>query len=424
MTLASGTLHAPPKSQPWRWSEIQLLATVMLINIVDGLDNQLLPLSLGTLSREWGVHPAVFSGAVSAGFVGAALGTPIGGWLGDRWGRKPAIITGMLTLGLMTLTMAFCRTTGELVIARLGAGIGLGTCLPPMMALVIETVTPEKRGTAVALTMFSLPLGLTLSGVAVPRLNEAFSWEVSVIVCSSAVLAVAALASLTLREAPRDADAGGHRQAGESLGSRLRNSLRGLAMGTALALVGGMFLVYIAVAVVLSWLPVVSLGLGFSQVDAGQAISLWTLSGMAGTLATGWAVNRIGASGAAKLIVGGFGGSALISSAVLAAVPDDIRALYLSAGFVGFFASAAITALYSAAAEQFPSQVRAKGLAITTLAGKAGGVIGGASGVIVLALPSLAAFFGTLGAIVLAGWLCLLTEGRQKSDSGPAEASV
>lgn len=410
-------LTAHPAKSGWRWEHVQMLGTIMLINIVDGLDNQLLPLSVGVISAEWGHSPAMFSGAVSAGFLGAALGTPIGGWLGDRWGRKPAILSGMLVFGLLTLAMAWCDTTGQLTVARLIAGIGLGTCIPPMLALVTESVPPEKRGTAVALTMLSMPLGLTLAGVVIPRLNDTMGWKTSFVVCSLAVFAVAALALATLRERPRPDQPKSPQHPLAKPPSAISSFLSGLTVPTVLALMGAIFLVYVAMSAALSWLPTFSVSRGITQITAGQAISFWSLSGMAGTLIAGWAVNRFGSTTAARLIVAGFAAGSLASAALLAIIGASAFTLYFAASLTGLFASGAITVLYAAAAEQFPQTMRAQGLAAVTLAGKAGGVAGGGSGLILLALPTLAGFFAVLGAVTLAAFSCLLTAGRKRPQS-------
>lgn len=401
------------KSQ-WTGSEIRVLAIVMLINIVDGLDNQLLPLSVGVIAREWDIGPAAFSAAISAGFLGAALGTPLGGWMGDRFGRKTAILFGMMLFGLFTAAMAFCATTDQFVAARLLSGIGLGACLPPMLALVVESVSEDKRGTAVAMTMLSMPLGLTLSGVVIPRLQLALGWSTAFLYCAIAVFAAFAIAALFLREPPRPVPGAlpdarpeapdlpahaakpGHWQA----------LTREMDRSALIATMGAIFLVYVVMSTALSWLPSFALGQGMSQIVSGQTISFWSIAGMVGTLLAGWAVNRLGGIRATYLVVGGFALACLTSAAMFAVMGEFAGALYFAAALSGLLASGAITVLYAAATQIVPQRVRSSGMSIVTLAGKAGGVVGGASGVAMLALPGLHLFFLAMG--MVAGAACLV----------------
>lgn len=413
---ASANAHPPT---PWSGKEIRILATIMLINIIDGLDNQILPLSIGPISQDLGVAAADFSGAVSAGFLGAALGTPLGGWLGDKWGRKPGILFGMLIFGLFTLSMYACVTPGQFTIVRLLAGIGLGMCLPPMLALVVESVTDDKRGTAIALTMLSMPLGLTLSGIIIPRLQLAIGWQNTFLYCGLLVLAVAAFSLFSLREPERDRPDSGDSEATEqSLTQRISSLLSKLDLSVIVALTVSMFLVYIAMSAALSWLPAFAFEQGLSQTVSGQAIAFWSFSGMVGTVLSGWAANRLGGIRAAKLVVLGFAIAGLLAGAMLLLVGNNSYALYASAALGGLLASGTITVLYAATAERVPSAIRSSGVSAVTLAGKSGGVVGGASGVVMLTLPSLAGFFAVIGAIAAAGWLSLLwgTKSFEKSD--------
>ena len=80
--------------------------------------------------------------------------------------------------------------------------------------------------------------------------------------------------------------------------------------------------------------------------------------------------------------------------------------------------SGAVAVLYATSADNFPQGARANGMALVTLAGKAGGIAGGGSGFVMLALPSLAGFFAALGAILIPAWLLIWSVGSRRRRLG------
>jgi MFS transporter, AAHS family, 4-hydroxybenzoate transporter len=392
----------------WTFREVTLLATVMLINVIDGLDLQLLPLSLAAIGADWSLEPGHFSAAMSAGFAGQAVGTFVGGWLGDRWGRKQAILSGMILFGLMTMVMGICTSPEQLFFTRLIGGLGYGIVLPPMLAMVVEGVGQAKRGPAVAVVMLSMPLGIMLAGATIPRLNLLWDWNTTFLICGAAVFVVVAIGLVTFPSrtsaVQATAPAAPAMERRQIIGNLLGN---GGARAVA-SLAGGMCLAYIVMAIIISWLPSFAENHVSSAIVAGQAISIWSLAGMIGTITAGVAVARFGEERAAKLILGGLTVATLGSSLAFVALGSSDAALYATSAVSGLFANAAITVLYSVASTRFSQDVRATGIAIVSLGGKTGGMIGGAIGFLVLLLPSMAGFFALLGGVALAALLILM----------------
>ena len=401
----------------WTAHEIILLATVMLINVVDGVDNQLLPLSLAMIGEDWGLSAGSFSAAMSAGFAGQALGTPIGGWLGDRWGRKQAILTGVTVFGLMTIVMGLCRNPEELFVARLIGGIGYGAVLAPMLAMVVEGVSPGKRGPAVALTMLSMPLGITLAGVAVPRLNLLWDWNTTFVLCGAAVFVVAAIGYLSFPSRGNIAMSNSANTVQIDLPQTMKKLFGRAGIGITAPIAIGMCLAYTVMAIGLSWLPSFAHDHVSSPIVAGQAIAFWSFAGMAGTLVAGAAVSRFGEMRATRIIIGGLLVATLGSALALAGFGPSDAMLYAAAATTGLFSNASITVLFSAASSSFAEDVRSSGIAVVSLGGKAGGMIGGASGFLVLLMSSLSGFFALLGGVAFVALVTVVIGFRRQSGS-------
>src|SRR5262252_6195022 len=73
-----------------RWTPYQklLVALAALTILFDGIDNQLLGVTIPSLMREWGLARASFAPVASLSLFGMMIGGMIAGVAGDRYGRR------------------------------------------------------------------------------------------------------------------------------------------------------------------------------------------------------------------------------------------------------------------------------------------------------------------------------------------------
>ena len=431
MVPSIASMDASDSGDGGRWTALQvrLMATVMLINVIDGIDYQLLAVSLSTIAREWNEPAEAFRIAMTAGFFGAALSTPIGGWLGDRIGRKRAIILGVLLFSTFTTSMGLCRTIPQLIIARFISGFGLGICLPPMLALVVETARPRQRGTVVSLTMLSSPLGIALAGLLAPLIIPAYGWRMLFVICGSAAIGIGLIAMVALIESPvwLLRSASNHSRAktlAQNLGISLSSSRQGgeasrrspiRAVFTAarpLSLFGlfaAMFSIYVTMSIVLSWLPAFLAMRQFPLQLSSTVISAWSLAGIAGTLLAGLAVTLLGMARGVGYILFGTALALVLTGAATTFVDPrvgtGVTVFFAFIALSGMGVSATITALFAAATEAFPTDARATGVGIISLSGKVGGIAGAALGSFTLTFTAVSSFFWTAGAVAMLAWI-------------------
>ena len=90
-----------------RWTGYQKLLVfgTALTIILDGVDNQLLPNTIPTLIKEWGLPRAAFINALASGPFGMMIGGLIGGVMGDRMGRRTALLASVITFGVLTIAL-------------------------------------------------------------------------------------------------------------------------------------------------------------------------------------------------------------------------------------------------------------------------------------------------------------------------------
>lgn len=398
----------------WPALRIRTLLVLMAINVIEGIDNQLFAVSLPAISHDWSVAPGDLAPALTATMAGAAVATPLGGWLGDCLGRKRTIIGGVVLFALGTILTALPDGNAGMIACRLLTGLGLGACLPPILAFATEAVEPHQRGTAVALTMFSLPLGLSISGVLGPVLLGWIDWRPTFVLCGLVALALAGLAALLLREPPAASRA--EDKAVDALSLRSEIDERRRLFACVLAVI---FLVYVVVTIGLSWLPSVLNSLGYALGAAAGVTAAWSFAGMAGTLASGWIADRQGPARALRIILAALvvvlaGVMALTAGAGQGGLPPSAM-LIVSGGCVGLLVNAAITATYGLTAAGFSAQARARVIGIVSFTGKIGGIGAAAAGPAIFLIGSVAGVFALLLGVAAMAALAAFALPRQLS---------
>ncbi|WP_321803709.1 MFS transporter [Burkholderia sp. BCC1993] len=165
----------------------------------------------GKMTAELGISP-VWEGLIAAGALfGILVGSPLGGWAGDRFGRKPLF---MLDMGLFVLasfmqffvgSMQFFATSPmQLFVVRLLMGIAIGAEYSVGWPMLSEFSPSRIRGRLMGLTLIAWYAGFMFAfivGYLLDRYTE-LGWRN--ILGSSTFIAVALfLGRLGMPESPR-----------------------------------------------------------------------------------------------------------------------------------------------------------------------------------------------------------------------------
>ena len=113
--------------------QIAVVAFVGTVMIFDGLDIQLSALVAPVIMAEWALSKTDFASVLAAALIGMTVGTPIGGWLGDRLGRRWTLIASVAFFGAATMACSAADSLRMLVALRFIGGLGFGA------AMVIDT---------------------------------------------------------------------------------------------------------------------------------------------------------------------------------------------------------------------------------------------------------------------------------------------
>src|ERR1700744_4388924 len=149
----------PPQTYAW-----YVIAVLFIVTLLSQLDRQLPALLVKPLRHDFAINDTGFSflqGGAFAIFY-AFAGVPLG-WLVDRTVRRNMIVVGMLIWSAMTVFSAFAMDYHQMVIARMGVGIGEAVLAPAAYSMIADYVAPNRRGRSLAVYYVALAIGSGVS---------------------------------------------------------------------------------------------------------------------------------------------------------------------------------------------------------------------------------------------------------------------
>jgi len=277
-----------------RWP-IALLTIIYVLNFVDrqlvGILGQPMKAELGLTDRQLGL----LSGVAFALFY-TTLGLPIAR-IAERKSRVGVIAVSLGLWSAMTALCGMARSVPQLVLVRLGVGLGEAGFAPTAQSLIADLVRPERRATALSLFSLGIPAGMLIGAVAGGWLAQSLGWRMAFVWLGLPGIALAILLALTLREPPRSAPTAAH----PSLIDVARTLWRApgfahVAAGASIASFAGYGLTSFAVPLLMRryGLPIGDAASGFGLV-AGVSIGLGIGSG-------GWLADRRASAGRGGLV--------------------------------------------------------------------------------------------------------------------------
>ncbi|MFO6447281.1 spinster family MFS transporter [Erythrobacter sp. NE805] len=227
------------------------------------------------------------------------LGIPIARFADRPTTSRPRLIAVALALwSAMTALCGLAQNFWQLLLARIGVGVGEAGCTPPAHSLISDIVPPDRRASALAFYSLGIPLGTLLGMIIGGTLSDLVGWREAFFVVGLPGLLLAPAVWFVLRE-PRRAEAASLPRAedrpaalpfGEAVGAIMRSRAYVLLL---LAGSGASFLAYGKA----TWTTI------FFQrthdLSAGQT-GLWFgliagAGGMLGTWLGGYLADRFGA---------------------------------------------------------------------------------------------------------------------------------
>jgi MFS family permease len=193
------------------------------IYIVNYLDRQVINILAEPIKRE--LRLADWQIGMMSGLAFAVLYTILGlplARIAERKDRPLLIAASAAVWSLFSMACGLTRTAGQLMLARVGVGVGEAGCTPAAHSLIVDYAPKEKRASALAFYSMGGPLGVLVGMAFGAVVAERFGWRSVFFVAGAPGLALAVLAAATLPEPRRGAEVAINADAAAPFGDALR----------------------------------------------------------------------------------------------------------------------------------------------------------------------------------------------------------
>jgi len=123
--------------------------------------------------------------------------------MADRRNRVNIIAISIAVWSGFTAACGAAANFFQLLILRMGVGVGEAGLSPPAHSLISDYYAPQRRGVALSIYALGIPLGLMFGAVAGGWLADNFSWRWAFVVVGVPGLLFAAAIKIFVKEPPR-----------------------------------------------------------------------------------------------------------------------------------------------------------------------------------------------------------------------------
>jgi len=144
------------------------------------IDRQILVILQETIKNDMGLSDAQLG--LLSGFSFAVVyiiaGIPIAYWA-DRTNRRNIIAAALTIWSGMTALSGLSQNYTQLLLARIGVGIGEAGGSPPAHSMISDYYPPQRRATAMAIYSTGVHLGVLLGFIIGGFVSQAYGWRVA-----------------------------------------------------------------------------------------------------------------------------------------------------------------------------------------------------------------------------------------------------
>ncbi|WP_432057392.1 MFS transporter [Streptomyces sp. bgisy022] len=179
---------------PQRWV---ILGVICLAQLTVLLDNTVLNVAIPSLTREMDASTSDIQWMINAySLVQSGLLLSAGN-AADRYGRKKMLIAGLALFGVGSLVAGLADSTGQLIAARAGMGVGGALLLTTTLAVAMQIFTLEEQPRAIGIWSAVNALGFAAGPLVGGFMLDHFWWG-AIFLINLPVVAVGLVAVVAL----------------------------------------------------------------------------------------------------------------------------------------------------------------------------------------------------------------------------------
>lgn len=158
-----------------KWYVLVMLTTVYAFNFID---RQILVILAEPIKADLGLSDTQLGLLTGLAFAAlyVAMGLPIAR-LADKGNRKNIIAVSLSVWSLMTAISGSATNFTQLLLARIGVGIGEAGGSPPSHSVISDYFPPKKRATALAIYSTGIYIGVLLGFVIGGVIAKKYGWR-------------------------------------------------------------------------------------------------------------------------------------------------------------------------------------------------------------------------------------------------------
>ena len=258
------------------------------------MDRQILAILLEDIKADLlltDTQLGLLSGLAFALFY-ATLGIPVAA-LADRMNRVNIISIALALWSGMTAACGLAQNFTQLLLARIGVGVGEAGSSPPSHSIIADLYPAEKRALALSIYSLGVTLGAAAGQIFGGNLTYFFDWRVAFFAIGLPGVILAIVVKVFATEPLRKAEPGAVED--DSMPSITAGFRSIFANRAAVWLVAGVTITSMIGYALTGWTPAYLIrSFGLNTLQVGNIVApLLAIAGVASGLGSGWLANRL-----------------------------------------------------------------------------------------------------------------------------------
>ena len=174
---------------------------LVIVYIFNFLDRQIVTILAEPIKVDLGLNDTqigLMTGLAFAIFY-TVLGIPLAR-LADRANRVNIIAVALTVWSGMTVLCGYAQNFTQMLLARIGVGVGEAGCSPPAHSLIADYYPPEKRASALSIYALGIPIGSILGYLAGGWIAEFYGWRMAFLIVGVPGVLLAVFFKFLVRE--------------------------------------------------------------------------------------------------------------------------------------------------------------------------------------------------------------------------------